>query len=83
MFSRSSRIREEDFVPVMRHLERFEGLINWRLGCFTQNEGLLGRDDQTVYGYPLRMRGVCGAGIHGKHFPVRALRRASHDRMEN
>ena len=67
----------------MAEAERFEGLTNWRLDCFNQVEELLGRDDQIVYVYPLRMRGVRGPDSHPKHCPVRALHLASHDQLGN
>ena len=67
----------------MRKPERFEVLANWRLDCFNQVEELPGGDDQTLYAYHLRMRGVRGPDVHPKHSPVRALVRASHDQMGN
>lgn len=68
--------------PVTRQPQRFEGLTNWRWDCFNQVEELPGGGD-TVYVYHLRFRGVRGPDIHPKHSPVRALHRASHNRMGN
>jgi hypothetical protein len=67
----------------MREPKRFEGLTNWRLDCFNQVEELLGRDDQILYVYHSRMRGVRDPDVYPKHSPVRALHLASHDQMGN
>jgi hypothetical protein len=83
MFLRTSRIREKVFASAIRKPESFEVLANWRLDCFNHIEELPGRDGQIFYVRHSRMRGVRGPGIHPKHFPIRALRPASRDRMED